>query len=303
MVAAGNIGCIEQIGQGVDVPVVHTVELLDWATGGPPPPQLLPSGPGAMIEFAKISKAYGETTAVQDLDLRVDDGELFVFLGPNGAGKTTTIKMCATLLQPTRGRISINGHDTVEQGLKARSLTGYLPENPFLYERLSGRQMVYFAGQMRAMENARLQQRTEELFHLLDLEEAADELIKTYSHGMRKKVAITAALVHDPQVLLFDEPTSGLDPRSARVVKDLLLGLRDRGATLFLSTHVLEIAEHMCDRVGIIQDGSLIAVGTMDELRQDTQENASLEDIFLDLTGGAEVAELARYLDDRGEGA
>ncbi len=256
-----------------------------------------------MIEFAKISKAYGETTAVQDLDLRVDDGELFVFLGPNGAGKTTTIKMCATLLQPTRGRISINGHDTVEQGLQARSLTGYLPENPFLYERLSGRQMVYFAGQMRAMENARLQQRTEELFHLLDLEEAADELIKTYSHGMRKKVAITAALVHDPQVLLFDEPTSGLDPRSARVVKDLLLGLRDRGATLFLSTHVLEIAEHMCDRVGIIQDGSLIAVGTMDELRQDTQENASLEDIFLDLTGGAEVAELARYLDDRGEGA
>lgn len=250
-----------------------------------------------MIQFEAVSKHYGDKVAVDGLDLRVEDGELFVFLGPNGAGKTTSIKMCATLLQPTQGRVVVNGLDVGRDSLSVRAGIGYLPENPFLYERLSGRQMISFVGEARGLDTRRLQRRSDELLSLLELEEAADKPIKGYSHGMRKKVAIATALLHDPKVLLFDEPTSGLDPRSARVVKDLLLGLKDRGATVFLSTHILEVAERMCDRAGIIQSGRLVAVGTMDELRGG--RDASLEDIFLELTGGAEVAELASYLDDR----
>lgn len=250
-----------------------------------------------MIRFDNITKTYGSTTAVDGLDLTVEDGELFVFLGPNGAGKTTSIKLCASLLQPTSGRVLVNGMDAAADSLTVRSAIGYLPENPFLYERLSARQMLAFVGEARGLESTRIEQRTTELFALLGLDEAADRPIKGYSHGMRKKVAIAAALLHDPRVLLLDEPTSGLDPRSARVVKDLITGLRDRGATVFLSTHVLEVAERMCDRAGIIQDGRLVAAGSMDQLR--AGRDATLEDIFLELTGGAEVSELVRYLDDR----
>ncbi len=202
-----------------------------------------------MIQFDNVTKTYpGGATAVDGLDLRVEDGELFVFLGPNGAGKTTSIKICATLLQPTDGRVLVDGLDVTVDSLEARTRIGYLPENPFLYEGLSARQMLSFVGEVRALEASRLQRRIHELLGLLELEETADQLIRSYSHGMRKKVAIAAALLHDPHVILFDEPTSGLDPRSARVVKDLLLGLRDRGTTVFLSTHILGVAERMCDR-------------------------------------------------------
>jgi ABC-2 type transport system ATP-binding protein len=249
-----------------------------------------------MIRFEEVTKTYGDVVAVDALDLLVEDGELFVFLGPNGAGKTTSIKMCATLLLPTAGRVLVDGMDAVGDSLEVRGAIGYLPENPFLYEGLSARQMLSFAGEARSLDPARLKRRADELLALLELEEAADQQIRGYSHGMRKKVAIATALLHDPHVLLFDEPTSGLDPRSARVVKDLLLGLRDRGTTVFLSTHILEVAERMCDRVGIIQDGRLIAAGSMEDLR--AGRDASLEEIFLELTGGAEVAELAQYLDD-----
>ena len=253
-----------------------------------------------MIRFEQVTKTYpGGATAVDNLDLSVEDGELFVFLGPNGAGKTTAIKMCATLLQPTSGRVLVDGRDVSVDSLEARAHIGYLPENPFLYEGLSARQMLSFVGDVRSLEPARMQRRMHELLALLELEDAADQPIRSYSHGMRKKVAIAAALLHDPHVLLFDEPTSGLDPRSARVIKDLLLGLRDRGTTVFLSTHILEVAERMCDRAAIIQHGRLLSVGTMDELR--AGRDSSLEDIFLELTGGAEVAELASYLDDTDE--
>ena len=249
-----------------------------------------------MIQFDSVSKTYDDKTAVNGLDLQVEDGELFVFLGPNGAGKSTSIKMCATLLQPTSGNVLVDGRDVVTDSLAVREHVGYLPENPFLYEGLSARQMLAFVGEARGLDAARLQRRSNELIGMLELDEAADNAIRSYSHGMRKKVAIAAALLHDPHVLLFDEPTSGLDPRSARVIKDLLLALRDRGVTVFLSTHILEVAERMCDRVGIIQQGQLVAVGTMEELRAGRQ--TSLEDIFLELTGGAEVSELASYLDD-----
>ena len=252
-----------------------------------------------MISFEGVTKSYGSVMAVDGLDLLVEDGELFVFLGPNGAGKTTSIKMCATLLLPTEGRVLVDGVDAARDSLQVRSAIGYLPENPFLYEGLSARQMLAFMGEARSMDPARLKRRSEELLALLELDEAADQQIRGYSHGMRKKVAIAASLLHDPHVLLFDEPTSGLDPRSARVVKDLLLGLRDRGTTVFLSTHILEVAERMCDRVGIIQEGQLTAVGSMDDLRAGS--DASLEEIFLELTGGAEVEELAQYLDDTPE--
>ena len=254
-----------------------------------------------MIRFEEVSKTYGSVMAVDGLDLLVEDGELFVFLGPNGAGKTTSIKMCATLLRPTEGRVVVDDMDASRDSLQVRAAIGYLPENPYLYDGLSARQMLAFVGEARSLDPARLQRRSDELLALLELEEAADQLIRGYSHGMRKKVAIATALLHDPHVLLFDEPTSGLDPRSARVVKDLLLGLRDRGATIFLSTHILEVAERMCDRAGIIQNGQLVSVGSMEDLR--AGRDATLEEIFLELTGGAEVAELAQYLEDTPDAA
>ncbi|MEW6750100.1 MAG: ABC transporter ATP-binding protein [Candidatus Latescibacterota bacterium] len=254
-----------------------------------------------MLQFDDVTKTYGKrpdsTPAVDPLSRTGHAGEVVGFQGPHGAGKTTSIKMCATLLQPTSGRVLVDGQDVTAESLAVRAVLGYLPENPFLYERLSARQMLSFVGEARELERGRLARRTGELLTLLELDEAADQAIRTYSYGMRKKVAIAAALLHDPHVLLLDEPTSGLDPRSARVVKDLITGLRDRGTTVFLSTHILEVAERMCDRAGIIHQGRLVAVGSMEELR--AGRDATLEDIFLEVTGGAEVRELARYLEDR----
>ena len=250
-----------------------------------------------MIETHGLTKRYGDLLAVDDLNLRVGSGELFGFLGPNGAGKTTTIRMLTGLLQPTAGTAIIAGHDILQEPLKVKAAVGYLAEQPFAYAKLSGREFLRFVAGLYRVDPTLQEERIERLLGLFDLQERADQLIESYSHGMKQKLAICSLLVHRPQVLFLDEPTTGLDPKSARLVKDVLRELCEQGVTIFMSTHILEVAEHMCDRVGIIHEGRLIAEGSVDELRQQAAApGSSLEDIFLELTGGAEVAELAAYL-------
>ncbi len=250
-----------------------------------------------MIEIQHLVMRYGDKTAVDDVSLHVNGGEIFGFLGPNGAGKTTTIKVLVGLLRPTSGKVAVAGYDVEAQSLAAKAATGYVPDEPNLYAKLSARELLRFVGDLYGLERAQAQRRGDELLKLFDLAGAADDAIDSYSHGMRQKTALAAALVHDPRVLVLDEPTVGLDPRSARLIKDILRQMADRGAAVFLSTHILEIAEHMCDRIGIIDQGRLIAAGTMSELRAlGKGGESSLEDIFLSLTGGAEYAEIAQVL-------
>lgn len=249
-----------------------------------------------LIETKNLVKRYGDKIAVDDVSFSVQRGEIFGFLGPNGAGKTTTIKMIVGLLQPTSGTVKVAGYDVQQEPLKAKASNGYVPDEPNLYAKLTGRELMQFVGDLYGLDKQQINRRSEELLRLFDLTPAADETIDSYSHGMQQKTALAAALVHDPRVLVLDEPTVGLDPKSARLIKDILRQLADRGSTVFLSTHILEIAERMCDRIGIISKGKLIAVGTMDELRTLGEGEGSLEDIFLNLTGGAEYAEIAEVL-------
>lgn len=250
----------------------------------------------ALIETQNLVKRYGDKTAVNNVSFEVYGGEIFGFLGPNGAGKTTTIKMIVGLLQPTAGIVKVAGYDVQLQPLLAKAASGYVPDTPNLYSKLSGRELLRFVGDLYALDDNRIERRIDELLNLFDLYQAGDDPIDSYSHGMQQKTALAAALMHDPRVLVLDEPTVGLDPRSARMIKDILRQMADRGAAVFLSTHILEIAERMCDRIGIINTGELIAVGTMDELRSLGKGETSLEDIFLSLTGGAEYAEIAEVL-------
>jgi ABC-2 type transport system ATP-binding protein len=251
----------------------------------------------SLIETRNLSKSYGDKVAVQNVTFDVFGGEVFGFLGPNGAGKTTTIKMIVGLLMPTSGTVTVAGYDVRTQALQAKSISGYVPDTPNLYAKLTGRELLRFVADLYNLDRKMAAQRAEELLRLLDLTNAADDTVDSYSHGMQQKASLAAALMHDPKVLVLDEPTVGLDPKSARLIKDLLRQLADRGAAVFLSTHILEIAERMCDRIGIINKGQLVAVGTMDELRSlGKAGETSLEDIFLGLTGGAEEAEIAEIL-------
>jgi ABC-2 type transport system ATP-binding protein len=250
-----------------------------------------------LIEIRNLAKSYGSKIAVKDVSLDVHAGEVFGFLGPNGAGKTTTIKMVVGLLQPSSGSVLVAGYDVQTQPLLAKASSGYVPDTPNLYAKLSGRELLRFVGDLYNLDRLRVAQRTEELLRMFDLTAAADDTVDSYSHGMQQKASLAAALMHDPRVLVLDEPTVGLDPKSARLIKDILRQMADRGAAVFLSTHILEIAERMCDRIGIINRGELVAVGTMDELRAlGKSGEVSLEDIFLSLTGGAEEAEIAEIL-------
>jgi ABC-2 type transport system ATP-binding protein len=251
----------------------------------------------SLIELNSLVKRYGEKLAVNKISLDVHGGEVFGFLGPNGAGKTTTIKMIVGLLQPTSGTVKVAGYDVQSQPLLAKAASGYVPDTPNLYAKLTSRELLRFVGDLYNLDRKQVSQRTEELLRVLDLYTAADNTIDSYSHGMQQKASLAAALMHDPKVLVLDEPTVGLDPKSARLIKDILRQMADRGAAVFLSTHILEIAEHMCDRIGIINNGVLVAVGTMEELRTlGKAGEVSLEDIFLSLTGGAEEAEIAEIL-------
>jgi ABC-2 type transport system ATP-binding protein len=250
-----------------------------------------------LIETRSLVKQYGDKPAVQDVSFQVHGGEIFGFLGPNGAGKTTTIKMIVGLLQPTSGSVSVAGYDVQTQPLLAKACSGYVPDTPNLYAKLTGRELLSFVADLYDLDRKQVTHRIDELLRMFDLAEAADDTLDSYSHGMQQKASLAAALIHDPRVLVLDEPTVGLDPKSARLIKDILRQIADRGAAVMLSTHILEIAERMCDRIGIINKGRLVAVGTMDELRAlGKTGEVSLEDIFLGLTGGAEEAEIAEIL-------
>ena len=253
--------------------------------------------PETLIETRNLIKRYGEKVAVNNVSFDVYGGEVFGFLGPNGAGKTTTIKMIVGLLQPTSGAVKVAGYDVQTQSMRAKASCGYVPDTPNLYAKLTGRELLRFVSDLYNLDRDQVAHRIDELLRMFDLAAAADDTVDSYSHGMQQKTSLAAALMHDPKVLVLDEPTVGLDPKSARLIKDILRQLADRGAAVMLSTHILEIAERMCDRIGIINKGQLIAVGTMEELRTlDKTGQTSLEDIFLGLTGGAEETEIAEIL-------
>ena len=247
------------------------------------------------VEARGLRKTYGKHEAVKNVDLIIQPGEIVGFLGPNGAGKTTTIKMLTGLLKPTAGQAFIAGNDIQKEPVKAKAAFGYVPDTPNLYNKLSGWEFLRFVSRLYRVPKEQAERRANELLRLFELTNAASDLIEGYSHGMQQKMALAGALIHDPQVLFLDEPTVGLDPRSARLIKDMLVQLRDRGAAVFFSTHILEIAERMCDRVIIINQGEIVAAGTLAELRA-REGQGSLEDIFLNLTGGAEYAEIAQVL-------
>jgi ABC-2 type transport system ATP-binding protein len=256
-----------------------------------------------MILLEGVTKRYGQFTAVHPLDLHVPPGELFGFLGPNGAGKTTTIRMLTGVLHPSAGRVSIGGHDVARAPAEAKRLLGYIPDRPFLYEKLTGREFLRFVGGLWGQEGPALERRAEELLALFELTAWQDTLVESYSHGMRQKLLISSALVHGPRLIVVDEPMVGLDPRAARMIKDLLRNFAAQGGTVFLSTHTLEVAEALCDRIAIIQEGRIRAMGTMDELRSEAEAGAAgLEEVFLRLTGGEAVADLIASLKAVAEG-
>ncbi|GHO92246.1 ABC transporter ATP-binding protein [Reticulibacter mediterranei] len=235
-----------------------------------------------------LVRTFGQKVAVNHLNLAVRQGEFFGFLGPNGAGKSTTIKMLVGLLRPTAGSALVAGVDVWKEPLRARALMGVLPEYLNLYERLSGREFITFAGHMYGVPDVDVRRRTEELLQVLDLANDADKLIVDYSVGMRKKVALAAAILHRPQVLFLDEPFEGIDPVSSRVIRDILRELTQRGTTIFFSSHIMEVVERLCTRVGIINQGVLVAEGTLQELRERASgddKDATLEDIFLNVVG------------------
>ena len=250
-----------------------------------------------MIRLEGLTKRYGSFTAVHPLDLEVRSGELFGFLGPNGAGKTTTIRMLTGVLRPSGGRALIGGHDVAREPEAAKRFLGYIPDRPFLYEKLTGSEFLRFVTGLWGQDGEVAERRADELLELFELTQWKDTLVESYSHGMRQKLLISSALVHGPRLIVVDEPMVGLDPRAARMIKDLLRTFARQGGTVFLSTHTLEVAETLCDRIAIIQQGAIRAMGTMSELRQQAEAGAAgLEEIFLKLTGGADVADLIASL-------
>jgi ABC-2 type transport system ATP-binding protein len=239
-----------------------------------------------MIELNQVSKSYnkGKVRAVDNLNLVVNPGEIFGFLGPNGAGKTTTIKMIVGLLKPDTGAIAVNGLDTQKDTLKCKAMTTYVPDYPAIYERLSGMEYLNFIGDVYGVPKTERLQRIEKWLEVFELTQAIGSPIQSYSHGMKQKIVLMAALLPAPQVMILDEPMVGLDPRAAHHLKELMREHCDQGKTLFFSTHIMEVAEKLCDRIGIINKGKLIACGTMEELKQIDQSDESLENIFLELT-------------------
>lgn len=268
------------------------------------------------IVCRNLTKQFGNFVAVSSMNFSVAEGELFGFLGPNGAGKTTTIKMMTGLLAPTQGSAEIGGFDIQAAPLEAKAAMGYIPDNPFLYEKLTGREYLHFMADLYRVALKDRERRIQDLLRLFELETKGGEMIQGYSRGMRQKISLAGALIHSPRVLFLDEPTVGLDPKGARTMVEVLRELTARGTTVFVSTHILGIAERVCDRVAIVNRGSLIALGTIDEIRQGMHQplppseeegfsalpaepNAqkSLEDIFLELTGDYEQRDLAEFLD------
>ena len=244
-----------------------------------------------MIQCITLRKQYGELVAVHDLDLEIAPGEVFGFLGPNGAGKTTTIRMMVGLLEPSGGQVLLGGHDLARDPEAAKGLLGYVPDQPFLYDKLTATEFLRFIGGLYRVDPDDIRHRSVDLLEEFGLVDRAEELIETYSHGMKQRLALAAALIHRPRILILDEPMVGMDPQGALALRQLLGGLAASGVTIFLSTHSLPVAEELCDRIGIHDHGRLIAEGTLSELREHASEipdlvhSDSLESVFLSLTG------------------
>jgi ABC-2 type transport system ATP-binding protein len=251
-----------------------------------------------MIRLTGLTKRYGTFTAVDAIDLEVPRGELFGFLGPNGAGKTTTLRMIAGILRPTAGKVEIANIDVDYDPVAAKMRLGFIPDRPFIYEKLTGAEFLRFVAGLYDQEGPEVEHRARELLALFDLDDWQDELVESYSHGMRQKLIISSAFVHRPEVIVVDEPMVGLDPKAAKILKDLFREYTRRGHTIMMSTHTLQVAESMCDRIAIMQGGRIRASGTMAELRQSAEAGATgLEDIFLKLTGENAARELVDVLD------
>jgi len=238
-----------------------------------------------MVRFEDVSRDYGRIKAVKELNLRIRAGECFGFLGPNGAGKTTTLKMLAGLLIPTTGKIFVNGHDVQEEPLKAKQETAFVPDKPFIYDKLTGREFLDFILEIYGFSLNGGRRQREELLEMFSLAEWQDELVENYSHGMKQKLIITGAFIHEPKLLVIDEPMVGLDPYGHKLVKDLFRKFVDAGNSVFLSTHQLSVAQEICDRISIIDHGEVVATGSVDELKKTASiDSGQLESIFLKLT-------------------
>jgi len=238
-----------------------------------------------VIEIEKLVKNFGKIRAVNNLNLSVSKGEFFGFLGPNGAGKTTTIKILTGLLKPTSGRVKIEKFDMKKDMVKAKRITAYIPDKPFLYEKLTGREFLGFIGGLYGIDGNAIEEKREELIELFSMGEWIDDLIEGYSHGMKQKMVMSSALIHDPKIIIVDEPMVGLDPKSIRLVKEIFSGLAKEGVTIFMSTHTLIHAQDMCDRIGIINRGKLVAIGNIDQLMKTAHtKRRELEEIFFTLT-------------------
>src|SRR5918997_2473676 len=238
-----------------------------------------------MIRIINLCKQYGRLAAVDNLNIEVAPGQIFGFLGPNGAGKTTTIRVMMGILRASSGRVILGGHDVEQEPQQAKAIAGFIPDRPFIYEKLSGKEFLTFIAKLHGMESARRERRIDELLEYFELSNWQDELVEGFSHGMKQRLVLCAALVHEPRILIVDEPMVGLDPKGARTIKDLFRSLAKAGTTVFLSTHSISVAEEICHRIAIIQKGRLIASGTMADLYRLTQgHDSNLEDAFLELT-------------------
>ena len=238
-----------------------------------------------MIELRNLTKKFGNFTAVDNLSLTVERGEFFGFLGPNGAGKTTTIKMMTGLFTPTSGDVYINGYDAFAKPIETKQTFAYVPDQPFLYDKLTGREFLYFVGGLFKMEKQTLARRIDEIVEHFEIGDWVDKRTEDYSQGMRQRITIAAAMVHKPKTIIIDEPMIGLDPRSAKIVKDTLKAEAQAGTTIFMSTHSLSVAEELCDRIGIIKNGKLIFVGSLNQLDGLKQKyDGKFESVFIELT-------------------
>jgi len=240
-----------------------------------------------VIKFENVTKRFGSHEAVTNLNLRIEKGELFGFLGPNGAGKTTTIKMLVGLINTTSGRIKVESTYVDEDPEAVKRITGYIPDTPFLYEYLTGREFLYFTGHIYNMDRETLRKRIEHYEKLFEMSEWVDSPASEYSHGMKQRIIISSCLIHNPELIVIDEPMVGLDPKSAKIVKNILVNKTKEGVTVFLSTHTLSVAEEICTRIGIIDRGRLLATGTLDELKRFSKnKDRNLEELYLKMTGG-----------------
>lgn len=239
-----------------------------------------------MINITNLSKSYnkGEIKAVDGLNLQVQPGEIFGFLGPNGAGKTTTIKMIVGLLKPDSGSITIKGVDNQKNPIECKKMISYVPDNHEVYERLTGLEYLNFIADVYDISKEARMERITKYIEMFELTNALNDAIQSYSHGMKQKIVLTGALITEPEVFILDEPMVGLDPKSAHLLKEIMREHCSKGKTVFFSTHILEVAERLCDRIGIIRNGKLIACGTMEELKSQSKDKQTLEKIFLELT-------------------